>query len=48
MEHYAVAVRKTEPQLQAMMDDGLGQLMEDPYWQQLVQKYGLASEFRSH
>jgi polar amino acid transport system substrate-binding protein len=46
-EQYAVAVRKTDPQLLAMMDDGIRQLMDDPYWQQLAQKYGLASEFRS-
>jgi len=43
-EQYAVAVRKTDPQLLALMNDGLRQLMEDPYWQQLVLKYGLASE----
>jgi polar amino acid transport system substrate-binding protein len=46
-EQYAVAVRKTDPQLLAVMDDGLGQLMEDPYWQQLLEKYGLVSESRS-
>ena len=46
-DKYAVAVRKTDPQLLALMDDGLRQLMEDPYWQQLVQKYDLASESRS-
>jgi polar amino acid transport system substrate-binding protein len=43
-DKYAVAVRKTNPQLRAMVDDGLRQLMEDPYWQQLLQKYGLAGE----
>ena len=39
---YAVAVRKTDPELQAQVDDGLSQLMQDPYWHQLKQKYGLA------
>ena len=38
---YAVAMRKTDPKLSAIMDDGLLQLMGDPYWQQLKQKYGL-------
>lgn len=40
-EQYAVAVRKTDPELLALMDDGLEQLMEDPHWQQLLEKYGL-------
>jgi polar amino acid transport system substrate-binding protein len=40
-EHYAVAVRKTDPELLILMDDGLRQLMEDPTWQQREQKYGL-------
>jgi ABC-type amino acid transport substrate-binding protein len=39
---YAVAVRKTDPALRAKIDDGLVQLMKDPYWQQLKQKYGMA------
>ena len=39
---YAVAVRKTDPALLAKIDDGLVQLMKDPYWQQLKQKYGMA------
>jgi len=38
---YAVAVRKTDPELLAIIDDGLLHLMKDPYWQQLLQKYGL-------
>ena len=38
---YAVAVRKTNPDLLAKIDDGLVQLMKDPYWQQLKQKYNL-------
>jgi polar amino acid transport system substrate-binding protein len=43
-DRYAVAVRKSDPQLQATVDDGLRQLMNDPYWQQLEKKYGLAGE----
>jgi len=38
---YAVAVRKTDPELVARINDGLLQLTKDPYWQQLLQKYGL-------
>ena len=45
MEHYAVAVRKTDPELRAMMDDGLMQLMADPYWQQLLEEYNLTRDF---
>jgi polar amino acid transport system substrate-binding protein len=37
----AVAVRKTDPELLASIDDGLVHLMKDPYWQVLLQKYGL-------
>lgn len=40
-ENIAVAFRKTDPELQAIIDDGLLQLMKDPYWQQLKQKYGM-------
>jgi polar amino acid transport system substrate-binding protein len=40
-EKIAIAVRKTDPGLLAILDDGLLQLMKDPYWQQLKQKYGL-------
>jgi polar amino acid transport system substrate-binding protein len=40
-EQYAIAVRKTTPQIRVMMDSGLRQLREDPYWQQLLQKYDL-------
>jgi polar amino acid transport system substrate-binding protein len=38
---YAVAIRKTDPKLLAIIDDGLLQLMKDPYWQKLKQKYDL-------
>ncbi|MDD1718237.1 MAG: ABC transporter substrate-binding protein [Methanoregulaceae archaeon] len=41
MEQYAVAIRKTDPELRAVMDDGLRQLMNDHYWQQLLRKYQL-------
>jgi|GEM_PF-79785 len=40
-ETYAVAVRKADPELLARINDGLMQLMKDPYWQQLLQKHGL-------
>jgi polar amino acid transport system substrate-binding protein len=40
-DRYAVAIRKTDPELLAIVNDGLLQLMKDPYWQQLKQKYGL-------
>ena len=38
---YAVAIRKTDPGLLATIDDGLLQLMKDPYWLHLKQKYNL-------
>lgn len=38
-EKYAVAVRKTDTELQAMIDDGLTQIMKDPYWYQLKKEY---------
>lgn len=40
-ETIAIAVRKTDFGLQASINDGLLQLMKDPYWQQLKQKYGM-------
>lgn len=40
-EKIAFAVRKTDSGLQAIINDGLLQLMKDPYWQQLKQKYGM-------
>lgn len=40
-ETYAVAVRKTDPELLARMDEGLVQLMNDPYWRLLLKKYDL-------
>ena len=40
-ESYAVAVRKTDPALLAAINDGLGQLAGDPYWEELKDKHGL-------
>lgn len=37
----AYAVRKTDPELLERIDDGLSQLMKNPYWDQLKQQYGL-------
>lgn len=39
---YAVAVRKTDPALLATVDHGLARLMEDPAWQEMKARYGLA------
>lgn len=41
VEQYAVAVRKNDTHLRAVMDEGLRQLMADPHWQELLEKYGL-------
>lgn len=38
---YAIAVRKTDFHLLTMMDEGLRELMADPYWQELLKRYGL-------
>jgi polar amino acid transport system substrate-binding protein len=40
-EQYAVAVRKDDTHLRAVMDEGLSQLMADPHWQELLERYGL-------
>jgi polar amino acid transport system substrate-binding protein len=40
-DNYAVAVRKTDTVLLGKINNGLLQMMKDPYWQQLKQKYGL-------
>jgi polar amino acid transport system substrate-binding protein len=42
-ERYAVAIRKNDTHLLATMDDGLRQIMADPYWQHLLRKYDLAT-----
>ena len=36
-----IMIRKNDPKLLAIIDDGLLQLMTDPYWQKLKQKYDL-------
>ncbi|MDI6875488.1 MAG: transporter substrate-binding domain-containing protein [Methanomicrobiales archaeon] len=38
-ELYGVAVRKTDPELLATINEGLTELMADPYWEDLKQKY---------
>jgi polar amino acid transport system substrate-binding protein len=38
-EEFGIAVRKSDPQLLAMLNDGLAQLKADPYWRELVVKY---------
>jgi ABC-type amino acid transport substrate-binding protein len=43
---YAVAFRKTNPELSARVNNSLIQLMNDPYWQQLKEKYGLTGTDR--
>lgn len=40
-QEIAYAVRKTNPELLERIDDGLSQLMKNPYWDQLKQQYGL-------
>ncbi len=40
-ERYAIAVRKGDSPTREMMDDGLSQLMKDPSWSLLLEKYGL-------
>lgn len=41
-ELYGVAVRKTDPALLATINEGLTELMADPYWEELKQKYEMA------
>jgi len=38
-EEFGIAVRKSDPELLAMLDDGLAELKNDPYWPDLVFKY---------
>jgi polar amino acid transport system substrate-binding protein len=38
-EEFGIAVRKSDPELQATLNDGLVQLKADPYWQELIVKY---------
>ena len=38
-EEFGIAVRKSDPELLATLNDGLAQLKNDPYWQELIVKY---------
>jgi polar amino acid transport system substrate-binding protein len=38
-EEFGIAVRKTDPELLATLNDGLAELKADPYWQELIIKY---------
>ncbi|MDD1675581.1 MAG: basic amino acid ABC transporter substrate-binding protein [Methanomicrobiales archaeon] len=40
-EDYGVAVRKSDTELLALINDGLTKLMNDPYWETLKQKYDM-------
>lgn len=41
-ETYGVAIRKTDPALLATMNKGIGDLQQDPHWQELLLKYNLS------
>jgi polar amino acid transport system substrate-binding protein len=38
-EEFGIAVRKSDPELLATLNDGLFQLKADPHWQELIAKY---------
>jgi polar amino acid transport system substrate-binding protein len=38
-EEFGIAVRKSDPELLATLNDGLTQLKADPYWQELITKH---------
>jgi polar amino acid transport system substrate-binding protein len=38
-EQFGIAVRKSDPELLATLNEGLVQLKADPYWQELIVKY---------
>lgn len=40
-EQYGIAVRKEDAELLAKINDGLSQLMKDPYWKTLQEKYDM-------
>lgn len=40
-EEFGIAVRKSNPELLATLNDGLAQLKADPYWQELIKKYDM-------
>ena len=41
-ENYGVAIRKADVELLNTMNEGIDNLMADPYWQELIEKYELA------
>jgi len=38
-EEYAIAVRKEDTELKALLNEGLKRLMSSPYWEELIKKY---------
>lgn len=40
-EQFGIAVRKSDPELLATLNDGLFQLKADPYWQELITRYNM-------
>jgi polar amino acid transport system substrate-binding protein len=38
-EEFGIAVRKSDPELLATLNEGLAELKADPYWQELIVKY---------
>jgi polar amino acid transport system substrate-binding protein len=38
-EEFGIAVRKSDPELLATINEGLAELKADPYWQELILKY---------
>jgi polar amino acid transport system substrate-binding protein len=40
-EEYGVAIRKDDTELLAKINDGLTALMDDPYWEELKEKYDM-------
>lgn len=43
-EGYGIAVRKSDPELLATLNDGLAQLKADPYWQELIIRYKMRQD----
>ncbi len=40
-EQFGIAVRQEDTELLAMINEGLNNLMEDPYWEELQETYGM-------
>ena len=40
-EEFGIAVRKSDTELLATLNDGLAKLKADPYWQELIVKYNM-------